>query len=149
MTIFFFMLRKFSIIISSNIFSGLFCFSSSTRTPIIKMLFSLMLSQTSLRLSSFFSFFFLYSVLWQRFSPFCLPSHLSILLPVIQLLIPSNVFCICYCLVHPVCLFFSLFILFVCSSFVKLLLYLLDLGLCSFPEILDHLSYHYSEFFFR
>ena len=28
-----------------------------------------------------FSFFFLYSVLWQWFPPFCPPSHLSVLLP--------------------------------------------------------------------
>ena len=34
-------------------------------TPIMQLLVCLMLSQRSLRLSSFFSFLFLYSVLWQ------------------------------------------------------------------------------------
>ena len=39
----------------------------------------LVLSQRSQKLSSFF--FILYSVPWQRFPPFCLLGHLSILLP--------------------------------------------------------------------
>ena len=53
------MLGKFSTIISSNIFS--FFFSSSSGTPIIRMLVHLMLSQRSLRLSSvlFILFFFI------------------------------------------------------------------------------------------
>ena len=63
--------------ISWNIGSGLFSFSSPSWTLIIQNLVCLMLSQRSL--DSLHSFF-LYSVLWQRFIPFCLPGHLSILL---------------------------------------------------------------------
>ena len=55
------MLGKFSTIISSNIFSGPSSLSSPSGTPIMRMLLRLMLSQRSLRLSSFhfilFSFF--------------------------------------------------------------------------------------------
>ena len=52
--IYFPMLGKFSTIISSNIFSGPFSLSSPSGTPIMRMLVHLMLSQRSLRLSSFF-----------------------------------------------------------------------------------------------
>ena len=52
--------------------------SSPSGTPIMQMLVCLMLFQRSLRLSSFF---FLYSILWQLFPPFCPPGHLSVLLP--------------------------------------------------------------------
>ena len=80
LTIYFPILGKFSAIISSKTFGG--TFSLSSRTPIIWMLVHLMLSQRSLRLSSFFfSFFFLYSVLQQWFPSFCLHGHLFILLP--------------------------------------------------------------------
>ena len=70
---------------------------SPLRTPIIRMLVDLMLSQRSLRLSSsssFFSFFFflLYSVLQQWFSTFCFPDYLPILL--------SQLFCCWYVLVY-------------------------------------------------
>ena len=74
-------LGKFSIVIFSNIFSDNFSFSSSSGTPIIPMLVLLMLSQKSLRLSSFLPFFFLYSAPQQLFPTFYLPAHLSILLP--------------------------------------------------------------------
>ena len=47
------MLGKFSTIMSSNIFSGPFSLSSPSRTPILRMLLHLMLSQRPLRLSSF------------------------------------------------------------------------------------------------
>ena len=56
LTISFPLLGKFSAIISSNIFSGPF-FLSSPGTPMMQMLVHLMLSQRSLRLSSFHSFF--------------------------------------------------------------------------------------------
>ena len=72
------MLVRFSTIISSTIFSDPFFFSSSSGTPIIRMLVHLVLSQRNLQ---FFSFFFLYSAPWQLFLPFCLPAHLFILLP--------------------------------------------------------------------
>ena len=52
------MLGRFSTIISSNIFSYPFFFSSSFGTPIIWMLMCLMLSQHSLRLFSFLFYFF-------------------------------------------------------------------------------------------
>ena len=65
LTIFFPMLGKFSTIISSNIFSVPFFFSSFSGTPIIQMLVHLMLSQRSLRLSSILLFLFLYSAPWQ------------------------------------------------------------------------------------
>ena len=73
-------LGKFSTIISSSIFSWPFFLSSSSETPMIRMLGYLTLSQTSLRLSSFllilFSFF-----LSTLFPPFYLPPHLSYLQP--------------------------------------------------------------------
>ena len=52
LTISFSMLKKFSTIVSSKIFSYPFFFSSSSGTPIIQMLVNLILSQRSLRLSS-------------------------------------------------------------------------------------------------
>ena len=55
-------LGKFSTIISSNIFSGTFSLFSPSGTPIMQMLLRLMLSQRSLRLSSF---------LYILFSLFC------------------------------------------------------------------------------
>ena len=58
-------LRKFSTIISSSIFSWSFFLSSSSGTPMIRMLGHLTLSQRSLRLPSFllthFSFFLSFS----------------------------------------------------------------------------------------
>ena len=81
MTISFPMLGKFSTIMSSNIFSDPFFFSSSG-TPTIQMLVHLVLSQRSLRLSSIlFIHFFFYSAPQQLFPPFCLPAHLFVLLP--------------------------------------------------------------------
>ena len=61
LTISFQILRKFSTIISSNIFSDPFFFSSSV-TLVIRMLVDFMLSQKSLRLSS---------ILFVLFSLFC------------------------------------------------------------------------------
>ena len=58
------------------------------------MLVHLILSQSSLRLTSFLFILFLCSVLRQCFPPFCPPSHLPILL----LLIPSSVLFISFCL---------------------------------------------------
>ena len=72
-------LGKFSAIISSSNFSWLFFLSSSSGTPMIRMLGHLTLFQRSLRLSSFW-FFFLFSPLLHLFPPFYLPPHLSYLL---------------------------------------------------------------------
>ena len=90
LTISFSMLEKFSAIISSSIFSD--SFSSPSETPIMWTLVCLMLFQRSLRLSSFFfhSFSFFNFVVRKWFSPFCLPGHLSVLLP--------ELFCYCFLL---------------------------------------------------
>ena len=69
---------KFLTIISSNIFSYPYLFSSSG-SPIIWMLVHLVLSQRPLRLSSFL--FSLYSALLRLFLPFCLSAHIYTLLP--------------------------------------------------------------------
>jgi len=75
-------LGKFSTIISSSIFSCPFFLSSSSGTPMIQMLGHLTLSQMlkvpEVVLISFNSFFF---PLFHLFLPFCLPPHLSYLLP--------------------------------------------------------------------
>ena len=75
------MLGKFSTIISSNIFSDPFSSTYSSGTPVIWVLLHLMLSQRSLRLSSFPYILLFFFVLWQLFLPFCFPAQLSILLP--------------------------------------------------------------------
>ena len=82
-------LRTFSTIISSSIASWPFFLSSSSGTPVIRMLGLLTLSQRSLRLSSFLLIIF--SSLFHLFPPFYLLPHLSYLLPVILLLVPPRV----------------------------------------------------------
>ena len=72
-------LGKFSTIISSSISSWPFFLSSSSETPVSRMLWHLTLSQRSLRLSSFI--FFSFSPLLHLFLPFYLLPHLSYLLP--------------------------------------------------------------------
>ena len=72
-------LGKFSTIISSSIFSWHFFLSSSSGTPMIRMLGCLTLSQRSLRLSSFL--LILFSSLLRLPPTFYLPHHLSYLLP--------------------------------------------------------------------
>ena len=137
-------LVKFSTIISSNIFSDPFFFSSSSGTPIVQMLVRLVLSQRSLRLSS---------ILFILFSLFCSSAVISTILSSslrirfsasgILLLIPSSVFFISVTVLFiSICLF--------CSSFRSLLnIYFLNPCLPSVSMILDHLYYHYSELFFR
>ena len=65
-------------LLSLQIFSQVF---SLFLLLLMHMLVHLMLSEKFLRLSSFFHYFFLYSVLWQWFPPFYHLGHLSILLP--------------------------------------------------------------------
>ena len=72
-------LGKFSTIISSTIFSWSFFSSSSSGTPKIQMLKHLILSQRSLRLSSFL--LILFSSRFHLFLPFYLQPHLVYLLP--------------------------------------------------------------------
>ena len=72
--------EAFSYYLFKYLLSSFLSLFSPSGTPIMWMLVRLMLSQRSLKLSSFFSFFFLYSVLWQWFPPFCPPGHLSDLL---------------------------------------------------------------------
>jgi len=78
-TISFPILGKFSTIISLSIFSWPFFLSSSSGTPMIRMLGHLTLSQSSLRLSSFL--LILFSSLLHLFLPFYFLPHLSYLLP--------------------------------------------------------------------
>ena len=73
-------LGKFSTTISSSIFSWSFFLSSSSGTPMTRMLGHFTLSQRSLRLSSFNSFFLFSSLL--HLIPLILP-HLSYLLPLL------------------------------------------------------------------
>uniref|UniRef100_A0A8C6CBZ5 Uncharacterized protein n=1 Tax=Monodon monoceros TaxID=40151 RepID=A0A8C6CBZ5_MONMO len=103
------MLGKFLTIICSNIFSHPFSLSSLSGTPIMPMLLKLILSQRSLRLSSF---------LFILFSLFCFAAVNSTILSsrslicssvsVILLLIPSSVFFILVIVLFIlVCLFFN------------------------------------------
>ena len=90
-------LGKFSTIISSSIFSWSFFLSSSSGTPMIRMLGRLTLSWRSLRLSSFllirFSFFLSDSFISTVLSSTSLIlSYASIIL----LLVPSRVFLISF-----------------------------------------------------
>ena len=73
------MLGKFSTIISSKFFSYPLFFSSSSGIP-IRMLVHMILSQRSLKLPQFFSFFLLYSALQKLFPPFYIPAHWFVLL---------------------------------------------------------------------
>ena len=99
---FFPMLRKFLAIVSSNIFSG--HLSSPSVIPLMQMLGHLTLSQSYLRLYSFFPTFFLFSFLHQWFPLVHLQPPLFILLP--------SVFCCCFLLVNFFC--FSYCILHLC-----------------------------------
>ena len=72
-------LAKFSTIITSSIFLWSFFFSSSSVTPMIKILGCLTLSQRSLKLSSVL--LFLFSSLFHLFTLYYIPSHLYYLLP--------------------------------------------------------------------
>ena len=86
LTVSFPMLGNFSAIITSNIFSGPFTFSSLSGTPIMRMLVHLMLSQRSLRLSSF---------LFILFSLFCSMAVISTILSY-RSLIHSSASLFCY-----------------------------------------------------
>ena len=101
-TVSFPMLGKFSAITSSRIFSGPFSLSSPSGTPIMQCC-----PRYLLDCLHFFSFFFLYSVPWQWFPPFCLPGQLFVLMPWL--------FCYCFLLVY-----FSFQLLYCSSLFVCL-----------------------------
>ena len=96
LTISFPMFGKFSAIIYSNIFSG--PFSVSSGTPIMQILVCLMLSQKSLRLSSFliiiFSIFYSVAVI----STILSSKSFILSASVILILIPSSVLFISVCL---------------------------------------------------
>ena len=89
LTISFPILGKFSTIISSNIFSAPFFFSSSSEIPIIQMLVHLMFSQTSLRLSS---------ILFILFSLFCSAVVISTILSSRSLIRSVVCSCLASCL---------------------------------------------------
>ena len=101
-TISFPILRKFSTIISSSIFSWPFFLSSSSGTPMIQILWCFILSQRSLRLSSFllilFSFlplcfiYFHHSIFHLTYPIFCL-SYFTV--GSLQ-----DVFDLSYCIIH-------------------------------------------------
>ncbi|XP_004273873.2 intraflagellar transport protein 25 homolog isoform X2 [Orcinus orca] len=108
-TVSFPMFGKFSTVISSNIFSEPFFFSSSSGIPIFRMFVNLMLSQRSLRLSS---------ILFILFSFLCSLAVISTILSssslicssasFILLLIPSRVFLISVIVFFiTVCLLFT------------------------------------------
>ena len=94
-TISFPILGKFSTIISSSIFSWPFFLSSSSGTPMIRILGHLTLSQRSLRLSSF---------LLIRFSFYLSDSFISTILPHESYLLPP----LFYCWFPPECFLSSL-----------------------------------------
>ena len=81
MSISFPILRRFSTISSSRILSWSFFLSSSSGTPMIRMLRHLTLSQRSLSLSSFLLIIFPVFLLLHLFPPIYFPPHLSSLLP--------------------------------------------------------------------
>ena len=74
------MLGKFSMIISSKIFSYSFFFSSSSGTLVIRMLVRFIVPEVSETILSSFHSFLLYSTLQKLFPPFYLPAHWFILL---------------------------------------------------------------------
>ena len=75
------------------------------------------------------SLFFLYSVLWQWFPSFCLPGHLSTLLP-----ITNNQYLLCYWFLLDYCSYVCLYL-----SSSRLSVTFLHL-LHSFSETMDHLT---------
>ena len=100
-TISFSILRKFSTIISSSIFSWPFFLSSSSGTPMIRMLGCWTLSQRSLRLSSFLLillYFFHFCFIYYHHSIF----HLTypIFASVILLVSFQSAFYLSYCIIH-------------------------------------------------
>ena len=84
LTISFPMFRRFSAIISKKCFLSLFSLSSPSGTPIMQMLVHLMLSQRSLRLSSF---------LFILFSIFCSTAVISTILSSRSFIHSSALFC--------------------------------------------------------
>ena len=104
-------LGKFSTIISSSIFSWSSFLSSSSGTPIIRMLGHLTLSQRSLRLCSFLLIRFLFSSLLHLFLPFCILPHLSYLLPLLFYcwFPPECFFNLIYCIIRYILTLFYFF----------------------------------------
>ena len=99
-------LGKFSTIISSSIFSWSFFLSSYSGTPMFRMLWHLILSQGSLRLSSFLLIFFFFSFLFHLFLPFHLVPHLSFFcLHYSTVGSLKSVFDLIYCIIHWSCFF--------------------------------------------
>ena len=137
-------LGKFSAIMSSNMFSAPPFLSFLSETPIMQVLVCLILSQRSLKLSSFLFIFFLLSVQHQWFLLLCLPAHWL-----------ASLYCLFYfwfLLVH-----FSLQLLyysslFGCSLYFPTLCYkLLSSTLCvhSSLEFFGHLYDHYPKLFLQ
>ena len=103
-------LGKFSTIISSSIFSWSFFLSSSSGTPMIRMLGHLTLSQRSLRLSSFLLIRFSFFLSVRLFLPFYLLPHLSCLLPLLfYCWFHPECFDLIYCIIHNILTLFNFF----------------------------------------
>lgn len=144
-------LKKFSAIISSNIFSCQLLLSSSSVTLMIQMLGPLTLTQKSLRLFTLqkeknlllYSSASIYFHILPSCSLICSSGSVTLLL------VPSRVFLICYCFAHCWLTIFlssrslltiSLHLLNMCLQCVYLYLWFF------FSKILDDFHYHYSEF---
>ena len=127
--------KKFSAIISSDIFSG--PVSSPSGIPIMGMLMCHMLPQRSLKTILIFSFFF--SVLRQWFPPLFLPAPWSIL---------PHLFCYRFLLVYfPFQLLYSTTLSGWSLYFLTLLKTFCNFSHPSFPEVVDYLYSHYSQLF--
>ena len=95
-------LMKYISIMSSNIFSAHLSLFSPSGTPMMWILVSLVLSQKSLKLSSFAFTFFLFSVQLYWFPFLCVPPNRSIPL--------YHLFC---CWILPVYFFISVILFFI------------------------------------
>ena len=103
-------LGKFSTIITSSIFSWSFFLSSSSGTPMIRMLRHLTLSWRSLRLSSFLLIHFSFVLSDSFISTILTSNSLIYLLPLlIYYLLPSECFDLIYCIIHYILTLFYFF----------------------------------------
>ena len=145
-------LGKFSTIISSSIFSWSFFLSSSSGTPMIRMLECLALSWRSLRLSSFllirFSFF-----LSNSFISAILSSNSLILSSAsVILFVASRVFFISFIALLIICWFFFIYSRSLLNIYCIFSILVSKLFFCDSIfvfKILYHFHYRYLEFFIR
>ena len=122
-----------------QIFSPALSLSSPSWVFIMQILLHCMLSKMSVRLSSFLYIVFSLFCSWQWAPSICLPVHFFSFCPIYSTADSL------YCIFH---LSYCIVLLFFTSSSWLTFLESFGLCFCSFSEILDHLYYHYSEFFF-